>query len=1450
MKNKFNKGMLLLVALLCSVFSWAQGGDNSKFYASLNYQPGWASLENPPYGIYSFGEDSHIHLDPVFMNPKLQVNGGAVYIDGKYYMISYDTYDDGSIYNVYYRIFDLNNDAKLETELVLNGRMSEIPTDLTYDPSTDEVYGCFYQNDGTFVLGILNLNTGHYEKVGSLREQLVALACNREGELYGVGIYGAFFKIDKASAATTQVGPTGLVVRYAQSATFDYETGKLYWASSMHDVSAENGFYEIDITTGKPRMIANFPNQSSMTGLYNKSTYTLAKAPAKADLKLEYTDASLAGKVSFAMPATCFDGSTLSGDLEYTLWVDDVQMKSGKAKAGQQMSINHTFATEGYHWAKLSVKNATGRAPHCGARAWIGNDDAVATDVVATVDNQVAEISWKAPVIGIHGGYVASDKVSYIVTRQQDGVLVYEGKNTTCSDANEVESFGKYWYDVTTVIDGNESGVASSNEVALGKAMTLPYTQGFDNPRGFSLFTVIDANNDGHTWYFDRDLRCASYSFSDHGAADDWLVTPPMDMDTEQVYSLTFSLCEGDGNFIEKLKVAMGNGSQVKDLTKVLKDTINIDWGEEYEEMTVEFIPEKKGANYIGFQACSDADCFVINLDDVKIKQLASVHAPAAATNLKVVPGDKGELSATVECKLPSTTIKGERLSSIDRVELYCNGTLMQEKKGVTPGKNLKFDQVAFNKSGIYRFEVVVCNEYGSGLRVKDSKFVGEDAPAYIPNLKAKMDAKGKVTLTWDVPSVGKNNGYVNPDDLMYTITECDNVKHGTVKETSFTTKVDVNLDKQELLWFDVKATSFLSSGYRTYTDTLFVGKPYPMPFRESFYHGRFEQNPWNIVSDGVGLWEVRSYTGYDGGDPQDGDGGMIAFVPYFSGKQASLTMPKVSLKDAVHPTLRFWAWHNDATHNTMHVILHTSDGAEKELIAIEQDQVNSPAGYEWRFYEIVLDEYVKGSDYIQIEFFGKNKYTEFGEANLMLIDNIDVLSYYEQDLKFVGVTNELEVPVGKAIDFNVNVANIGSKPVESYQVELYRDDRLVNTVDGGKLGVGDSIQVTVQDIPNADASETSYYHVFVRLEGDEHVENNASEKLVVTILPGIPYIDTLKGYAQDGKAVLSWKSPVDEQAAGSDGYITDDFESYAAFSITNVGRWKLYDGDKENTFGIQDGNGDFVQYPNQGAKMAFMVFNPSEAGLDATWNAYSGKQVMACFFGYRKANDDWLISPMVDGAQTISFRAQSTHSEMYSSRESIEVLYSTTDDDVKSFTRIGNTETVPGTWKKYSYKLPEGTKYFAIRCVSNVQFVLYVDDVTYRPATSNLSLKGYNVFRDGKKLNTELITKPAYEEVFPGDDTYTYQVNAVYANCESILSNKVALDKTSSVDEIMNSQVEVVSLDGMVNIHGAEQKPVVIFTPEGLPVFQGEGDVSVALQNGIYIVKVAEEVFKVSVNN
>ena len=191
---------------------------------------------------------------------------------------------------------------------------------------------------------------------------------------------------------------------------------------------------------------------------------------------------------------------------------------------------------------------------------------------------------------------------------------------------------------------------------------------------------------------------------------------------------------------------------------------------------------------------------------------------------------------------------------------------------------------------------------------------------------------------------------------------------------------------------------------------------------------------------------------------------------------------------------------------------------------------------------------------------------------------------------------------------------------------------------------------------------------------------------------------------------------------AGEVETVTEDFEDQSMFppfstgginaEIHNgvFGDWKLYDGTGEYVWGFE-----YIDYTNEGGPHAWFVFNPSVAGDGV--DAYSGDQYLEaiCPEDNTVAADQWLISPLLSGnEQTITFYERVLSTEYGVGYESYEVMASSTDNEVSSFTRVQNFNSTATSWTKRSVTLPAGTKYFAIHHYSMDVFGVLIDDITY----------------------------------------------------------------------------------------------------------------------------------------
>lgn len=1437
-------GLLLLAPGNASAQTGKQDID---LYGSIIFASNWINDPNAPYGIYSFPAKEGTSFTPVKTGSELKANGAGVYVGGKYCMIGYTTGYYGEIDQIHYRIFDAEDGWKQIFDVPLPD-MANVPTDLAYNPTNDKVYGCFWGNASDFTFGELNLLTGKPETIGTLPEQLMAVAINAQGRCYGIGASGMLYAIGigQNQVTLTEIGQTGLSVRYAQSATFDFASGRLFWSATMYDTSLGSSLYEVNTTNGAVTLVSNYPENYEVTGLYTLSSPAKANAPGRTSgISFNYDRASLSGNISFTMPTYTAGGTRLEGSLTYSVNLDDNgnTLFTGSAAPGQTVVLPQTFAEPGRHLVRVLAKNSTGRGDISVATKWIGRDSAKPVNPVMTTTGTGLSVSWEAPTTGINGGYIDASKLSYRVTRQPEGEVVYTGTATSFRENLAVSEMGYYWYDVTALENGVEGETASSNRLTLGEACHIPYSQNFETAEALDWFTIINTDKDESAWALGE--GCAFYTYDSEAPANDWLITPPLALDPEYAYQLNTTIYGGSPSRAEGIRIAAGHKAEAGAMNKEIGSVDAINWDLPRNQHFL-IIPDTDEPTFIGLQATGKVSTSTLILDELSVTKVASIHAPASVTELEAIAGEQGEKKATLKFTLPLKSIDGKTAAGITKVEIYRNNSLLTTiSSGLTDGGQ-KTAEDPYAPRGINLYRVTAYNAHGKGLSAETEVFVGEDVPGKVEDAKLEDLGNGTIKLSWKAPSKGANGGYVNPAGMTYDVSLYGTSMPQTVTETVLTASTSIESGTQKTIWYDITANSSMGSGETTSTNVLFMGDAFELPFRESFTRMEYQREPWSSVAKGDASWRMTSVTT---AKPQDDDYGMILFSPMESGAEARLTSPKLSLAGSTNPTLTFWMWHHTEADNSLQVLLADKDGKEYLLTEIVQDELPE-AGNNWEKYILTLDEYKALGD-VQIVFRGMNRSYDILRINYLCIDNITLRSVLDYDLEATDLTGGAETKVGQEIKLKVSIENNGAHTAEGYTVNLYRNGKLVDTAEGKTLEQGRTFDMELSDTPNADASQTSVYYAVIDYSEDDNTDNNRTNDHSVNILPGLPFIDTLKGVtAEDNTTTLTWNAPL-AAASKESNEVTDNFDSYAPFAISNVGQWSFIDGDGAETSGIIGPDGDYVQYPNVEKPKAFIVLNVEEAGLNPqVWGAHSGQQVMASFLSTSRVNDDWLISPELDGtAQTVKFWAKAPDCEWFETAETIQVLYSTTGTKASDFTQVGEDIVVNSEkWKELSAQLPAGAKYFAIRNVSTDQYILYIDDVTYRPAGNNLSLLGYNVYRNGEMLNAAPVSATTYTDKAPSG-VFTYTVTAVYSEGESIHSNKYVNSTVGIQEGVTDGTVRIKPGKGRVTVNCADKHNVSVATVEGILVYSGKGNSTIALPAGIYVVTVGTVTEKVYVN-
>lgn len=1308
-------------------------------------------------------------------------------------------------------------------------------------------YGCFPNGktgtEAGFVFSKLDIDKDVQTVICDLPGVWNACAFGNDGFVYAIDMNGDLYKVSTQNGNPTKVGATGVIPKYISGAVIDRKSGRMFWTVNPAD---EKGYlYEVNLTTGHATRLCTFADDDEITGLYVPFVANDDAPDAVENLVINFPNGSRSGTIDFKCPTTTFGGNIATGTLTYKILDGSKEIATGECAYGQQMSVPYSVTRDASVTLTVRVSNSAGDGPATKITKFIGKDRPNEPTVTISYANGRFHVQWTPVTTTMNGGYMDLSKLTYSVYRYPGGATVASGITSTelYDTVPAPEGYGKFYYQVRASVDGKNSPWATSNIVSMGY-LTPPYTQPFNSYDDFETFTVIDANADNKTFTFDNSEKAVRGNSCYGQDMDDWLITPPVHMEYGKAYKVTFRARNEDGKYPERIEVRMGSGESVQAMTTVVMDTTVIDGNAEWKTYERFIFAPQTGQYYLGFHHCSEPGMYYLY---IAVSAPMDGSMPAAATDLLVTGDVNGALKARISGKTPTKDMIGRTLNNITKVVVKRGDKEIATLTGLTPGAPFACDDNAVPAKGINTYTVVCYSTAGEGTPATVSGYVGINIPADVTGLRSEERTIGTATLLWNAPARdcdGKNLGstpvyykIVNPSDPTQ-------VYKDSLTETTFTYKVTEGQQK----FFQAAVIAYNESGASTGIVSALepYGNPYTLTYLESFAGANVSSilgvrniqgapSQWSIQEEGgVGM---RSF---------DNDGGFMLAKHNEIDCRSMLFTGKIDLGQAANPAIQFATWDYATFDNNGNITVRDSNeiavavrvfGTDTWTTILEGsiDKLCNYRHQTWNRISAALDTY-KGKT-VQIGLIPKAKYYAY-----TVIDAIKVFDYHPSDLAVTTFSApELSDP-GKDFNLNVSIINNGSKPAAGYKVNFFRSDSdtPVGTLTGKTLAPDSTatFSLPVQlGVETAD-SLVSYYAV-VDFPSDYQKADNTSAKM--SVRRRFSYMPAPSNLAASGKRSvhLSWQKP-----AESIGTITESFEDVDSWSFSNIGEWTLVDGDKGKIGGF---TGFEVPGSAPTTQRSFIVFDQRDTPEETrgSYAAHTGfKSINSLYLLDKVTNNDWLISPALDGSpQTISFFARAYNSGI---SENLQLMYSTTTADTTAFVKAGQVRTINGNWTEITLTLPVGAKYFAVRNVGNDKFMLMLDDFTFRPFTP--AIKGYNIYRDGKRINTALIEGYAFTETPPERRSYNYRVTAVYANGRESAPSNIA-SFTSGVDNLL-SGVNVGTTPGHIRISGAEGQPVNVASVSGILCYRGIpcSELDIAVAPGVYTVSISGTTMKIIV--
>ncbi|WP_295728944.1 choice-of-anchor J domain-containing protein [uncultured Muribaculum sp.] len=1315
-------------------------------------------------------------------------------------------------------------------------------------------------------MSTLDVNTGQQSPVGSLPQKFPTLAFDKSGKLYGLGADCTLYTIDKATGAVEALGATGISVSGNSSLCFDNDGTTLYYFVGS-DV------YTVDTADGSATKVADFGGRMVQWSAVFALPVDKGPVPTWVDnLTIDFPKGSLSGHVTMKMPATSVSGTPLSETLTYHLLVDG-EDNSGDAAPGEDISIPLTLEAGTHEFVAYAECN--GNAGMEGRQSvYIGHDIPMAPQNV-TVSGTGASplISWIPSTGGVNGGYIDMDALAYIITRDPGEVVVAEGvKDASWTDAT-IDAMNYYTYKVVASDGVNTSEQAVSTPVLLGKEFGVnpPFSYVFDN-QGFGLFTFEDANNDGFSWMYSENL--VWFMLNPQQDSDDWLMSPPITLEKGKHYNLKLNILGSVGMEIHRVDVCLGKDATPESMTNNIRTSVF----RGYAALDEWIVPEEDGEYYFGLHVLTPKGNGAISITDFYIGAGYNATVPGTVSGLEVKAAPMGAMQATVSFKCPTIDFAGNELGAIKHAVLTntTTGTVVKVFENPAPGAVLEAVDEA-PAQGNNTYSVTCDNDSGDGMPVESTCWIGVDLPGAPVNVRWIQDGEF-ARLTWEAPAAGQHGGYMDVSKLQYHVSVGDSPEPIGEATDGFSADFKPELENpQDVLQFNVWAVNETGAGTVARSNQSAFGTPYQTPFYESFEMAALHSTPWlRKIEEGYNAMNVVTYVeGLNdiNGVPVtafDNDGGMLVYSPFTRGVTC-LEMPIVDISGLSKPVMKMWVMFFD-DQTEVKIKGNNNSGTEwTDLEVIRKG--DKPSG--WNLVVVPIDKF-KGESRLQLCV----QCSTPGSGTYVLFDRISIEEGFDTDLMVAGVDFPSKIYAGKTFNTSVKVANAGLKASPACEVQVLIDDKLAASMPLASLPPSGVATIDLESFLSSNAT-SARVQAQIYCMSDEDKTNNALVANLQVVRSALPAPVGLGNTSESSSEVrLSWTAPECRYNAP----VTDSFETLEAGSVGGIDVKRGPDGNMIvnqnigwlNDYKLVDNDmlattttAPMMGTPNSQNGMVCQVVDVVEFNLRGTstiWEAHSGNKLLAFWQSkrydpetgkdsYDEPNDDWLILPKLsEDDKFISFWAKSL-TEKYG-LESFEIMVSLESDDIADFERFTYASNIPAGYATdaehgyvyYEFDLPEETQYVAIRYNSAGTMALLVDDLSYTPADNmvDIELLGYNVYRDGTRINDEPLKSPEFVDRPESDGSYRYNVTALFAEGESPYSNTVTVSGYSGILDV-NAGSEggcSIKVEGRYVVIAADA-PVAaaIYSPDGRMLRSAgvDGEVRIGMEPGIYIVKAGD---------
>ena len=493
-------------------------------------------------------------------------------VNNIYYFTEYVIGSSGSI--VPTKITSYNMSTNVFKNVATLPENSPIIMDMTYDYTTNKMY-VIGAESSTRISSLyeLNLSSGALTLIQEYSMRFYGLACDVQGYLYGADQSGILYSISKETGDLKKKENTGFKPGYVCSMDFDQHTNILYWAFCSLDGKAS--LLKINKTNANTVNLGTIGYAATcdeVVAFSIDSPRPIDSTPAAVDnfVLTPGANGALTARLDWINPSKTVGGEALSELTKIEIYQDNVLVKTidspepGKADYADFSGLNNTYVT-----FKIIPYNQNGSGDFKEEYKWFGNDVPCRVEniKVERIDAQTSKITWDAPTSGKNDGYLSPTALKYRVTRvnvnTKDSVVLQKTYRKLELLDETVSDFSRYTYRIQALThDYGDSNISA--ETLLGPAFSVPYSCQF-TANEYSLWTRHDVDGNGTCWN-NNPFGYVAYNPPSFPVADDWIITPPLELLKDSTYYVYFEYKSGYGElFPKKIQVTYGTTSDYRD---------------------------------------------------------------------------------------------------------------------------------------------------------------------------------------------------------------------------------------------------------------------------------------------------------------------------------------------------------------------------------------------------------------------------------------------------------------------------------------------------------------------------------------------------------------------------------------------------------------------------------------------------------------------------------------------------------------------------------------------------------------------------------------------------------------------------------------------------------------------------------------------------------------------